>query len=145
MTPLPCPLPALRWRGEGTGAPRLTCLSPSCWPHELTAALDSLSSAKRGRVVLLGIAQRSVTVIWEQKKNGSKRHIPLTENVQTLGDWIRAKRNERNLTPGHLAAKMGFAHTMILSWEDCTSRPSKQQIQDLTRFFQESLPSGIPN
>ena len=37
-------LPALRWRGEGTEAPRLTRLSPSSTHHELTATMDPLSA-----------------------------------------------------------------------------------------------------
>jgi transcriptional regulator with XRE-family HTH domain len=42
---------------------------------------------------------------------------PLPDSIQTIGDWIQAKRMEKNLTPYQLAAKMGFASALIRSWE----------------------------
>jgi len=86
----------------------------------------------------LGIAQRSVTVTFEQKMSSSKRCIQLRQNVQTLGDWVRAKRNERNLKPGHLAAKMGIAASLVCAWEARTVRPSKQQVLELIRVLGEA-------
>jgi ribosome-binding protein aMBF1 (putative translation factor) len=67
----------------------------------------------------------------------------LKQNVQAVGDWIRVKRIERNLTRGHLAAKMGIAHTLIRSWEGCTSWPGKEQIHDLIMVFEAAPPLGI--
>jgi DNA-binding transcriptional regulator YiaG len=60
-----------------------------------------------------------------QKKK--PRAKPLPESIQTIGDWIRAMRTEKNLTPGHLAAKMGIATGVVRSWEDGSTRPNDWQ------------------
>jgi DNA-binding transcriptional regulator YiaG len=35
---------------------------------------------------------------------------------------------EKNLTPYHLAAKMGMATALIRSWKDGTTQPDNQQL-----------------
>ena len=61
-------------------------------------------------------------------------------NGQTLGGWIQAKRIERNLTPGHLAAKMGIAQAVVRSWEKGISQPDSLQLPVL-----ESILGALPN
>ena len=42
---------------------------------------------------------------------------------------------EKNLTPGHLAAKMGIATALVRSWESGGSQPDSKQLQDLAKMF----------
>jgi len=42
---------------------------------------------------------------------------------------------EKNLSPGHLAAKMGIATALIRSWENGTSRPDNQQLMALANYL----------
>src|ERR1700735_1665364 len=77
--------------------------------HESSGNRFSLSW---GRVALLGIAQRTVTVEFEQKKRLLTHHKLLPLSIKTVGDWICSKRIGKNLFPGHLAAKMGIASVL---------------------------------
>ena len=52
----------------------------------------------------------------------------LKSNIKTVGDWIKFKRMERNLTLGHVAAKMGIATSLVCSWESSTRQPDSQQL-----------------
>lgn len=51
--------------------------------------------------------------------------------MQSMADWISVKRREHNLRPCDLAAKMGIASALILSWESGKSQPDRKQLQDL--------------
>jgi DNA-binding transcriptional regulator YiaG len=93
----------------------------------------------------LGIAHRSISVEFEPDMRHRTLHKPLILSIKTLGDWIRAKRIAQSLTPGHLAAKMGITHAMICSWENNTTHPIKEQMQDLARVFGEFPPLRIVN
>jgi len=55
----------------------------------------------------------------------------LPTSIKSLGDLIQVKRHEKNLTPGHLALKMGIATALVRSWEDGTSQPDNQQLKIL--------------
>jgi len=57
------------------------------------------------------------------------------ENVITIGDWIKAQRQRQNLTPGHVALKMGIATVLIQSWENGISQPHFWQIGFLASVF----------
>jgi DNA-binding transcriptional regulator YiaG len=61
-------------------------------------------------------------------------------NLKTIADWIKFKRMEKNLTPHHLAAKMGIATALVRSWESGGSQPDSKQLQDLASHlgFQSS-------
>jgi ribosome-binding protein aMBF1 (putative translation factor) len=83
----------------------------------------------------LGIAQRLISVKYAQKSRKSPRSKPLPASIQTIGDWIQVKRHEKNLTPGHLAAKMGIATALIRSWENGTSWPDNQQLMALANYL----------
>ena len=51
--------------------------------------------------------------------------------MKTAGDWLRVKRIEKNLTPSHVAQKMGIATSLISSWESSTRRPDGAQLKIL--------------
>jgi DNA-binding transcriptional regulator YiaG len=88
-----------------------------------------------GRVALLGIAQRTVRVIFNGNQGNLKRVNALKTSVKSLGDWLKVKRQERNLTPGHVAAKMGIAAAVVYSWECDEVRPSNGQLARLTELL----------
>ena len=67
-----------------------------------------------------------------RKENHAK---PLLESIKTVADWIQVKRHEKNLTHGQLAAKMGIATSLILSWEGGNSQPDSQQMKVLASLF----------
>jgi len=85
--------------------------------------------------VLLGIAERQIHVKFDQKPAYKKRSKPLPANIQTIGDWILFKRAEKNLTSGHVAAKMGIADSVVRSWEAGVSQPDSRQLKELTNIF----------
>jgi transcriptional regulator with XRE-family HTH domain len=74
----------------------------------------------------LGIAQKQVRIKFSHKPRKWQTSSPTS--IQTVGDWIRVKRRERNLTRYHLATKMGIATKLLRSWEYGTSRPDRQQL-----------------
>jgi ribosome-binding protein aMBF1 (putative translation factor) len=88
----------------------------------------------------LGIACRTVSVKFEQKKRLLTHHKHLRIKVKTIGDWICANRIGKNLSPGHLAAKMGIAATVIYAWEDGTGHPREEQIKFLAEVFSDEPP-----
>jgi transcriptional regulator with XRE-family HTH domain len=53
-------------------------------------------------------------------------------NIKTAGDWLKVKRMEKNLTPGHVAAKMSIATSLVCSWESRSRRPDSQQLKVLS-------------
>jgi DNA-binding transcriptional regulator YiaG len=89
----------------------------------------------RGRVALLGIAQRQISIKFSQKTREQNNAKPMPASIKTIGDLIQVKRQEKNLTPGHLAAKMGIATSLVLSWEDGDSQPDGQQMKVLVSLF----------
>jgi DNA-binding transcriptional regulator YiaG len=84
-----------------------------------------------GRVALLGIAQRTISIKYAQKSRNRNRAKALSVNIKTIADWIKVRRIEKNLTPHHLAAKMGIATALVRSWEDGSSQPDSKQLQGL--------------
>jgi ribosome-binding protein aMBF1 (putative translation factor) len=79
----------------------------------------------------LGIAQRQIRIKYAQNSRKQQRPKPLPASVKTIGDWIQVKRMEKNLTPSHLAAKMGIATALVRSWEDGNAQPNRQQFETL--------------
>jgi ribosome-binding protein aMBF1 (putative translation factor) len=86
-------------------------------------------------IALLGIAQRQIRIKFSQKTRKPKHYKPLPESIKSLGDWIQVKRHEKNLTSGHLAAKMGIATALVRSWEDGTSQPDNRQLKVLASLL----------
>jgi DNA-binding transcriptional regulator YiaG len=70
-------------------------------------------------------------VKYPANRGNQKRANVLKLNVKTAGDWLKVKRMERNLTPGHMSAKMGIATSLLCSWESSTRQPTSQQLQVL--------------
>ena len=65
-----------------------------------------------------------------------KKHvIALEAKAKTVGDWLKIKRPAKNLTPGHVAEKMGIAASVILAWEGGISTPNEQQWQTLSNLL----------
>jgi ribosome-binding protein aMBF1 (putative translation factor) len=85
----------------------------------------------KGRVALLGIAQRSIRIKYDQKSRKDTRVKPLPESIKTIGNWIQVKRREKNLTRCHLSLKMGIATALVQSWENGIQQPDGQQLEDL--------------
>jgi DNA-binding transcriptional regulator YiaG len=94
-----------------------------------------------GRIALLASAQRQIRV--------SRRHIPLNHHrrkqlpsvIQTLGDYIQAKRYEKGLHPYQVAAKLGIAASLVSAWERGTSTPDERQWQSLSTLL--SFDAGV--
>jgi DNA-binding transcriptional regulator YiaG len=84
-----------------------------------------------GRVALLGIAQRTVHAEYTANQRNQKRAKALQLNTRTAGDWLKVKRLEKNLTRGHVAAKMGIATSLVCSWESSTQQPDSNQLKIL--------------
>ena len=104
--------------------------APPCWQD---AETDSPSP--RGRVALLGIAQRTIHVRFTVKPRKSSGSKPLPINIKSIGDLIQAERQAKNLTPGHLASKMGIAASVICSWEDGNAHPDDWQLKLLAKIL----------
>jgi ribosome-binding protein aMBF1 (putative translation factor) len=83
----------------------------------------------------LGIAHRTVSIKFARNQKKSPSAKPLPESIQTIGDWIQAKRIEKNLNPGHVAAKMGIAASVVSLWEDGTSQPDDRQLKVLENLL----------
>jgi len=88
-----------------------------------------------GRVALLGIAQRRIRIKFSPETRKQNNAKPLPTSIKTLGDLIQDKRIEKNLTPGHLAAKMGIATALFRLWEDGTIQPENRQLEMLARLL----------
>jgi ribosome-binding protein aMBF1 (putative translation factor) len=56
-------------------------------------------------------------------------------NIKSIGDVIRAERKAKNLTPGHLALKMGIAASVVCSWEDGNTQPNDWQLKLLEKIL----------
>jgi ribosome-binding protein aMBF1 (putative translation factor) len=83
----------------------------------------------------LGIAQRQIRIKYAKKSRKSQQSKSFTTRIKTLGDWIQVKRQQKNLSPCHLAAKMGIATALVRSWEDGTSRPDNRQLAVLANLL----------
>ena len=79
----------------------------------------------------MAIAQRSVTVNYPVNSRNQKRANVLKLNMKTVGDWLKVKRLEKNLTRSHVAAKMGIATSLVCAWENDTQQPDNQQLRML--------------
>jgi len=64
-----------------------------------------------------------------------KRAKSLEANAKTIGDWLKYKRILKNLTPGHVAIKMGIATSLVCSWESSIRQPDSQQLKSLAQIL----------
>jgi ribosome-binding protein aMBF1 (putative translation factor) len=81
----------------------------------------------------LGIAQRQIRLKFNQ--NPRKWQTSSPASIKTVGDLIRVKRRERNLTRYHLAIKMGIPTALVRSWEDGTIQPENRQLELLANLL----------
>lgn len=79
----------------------------------------------------MGIAQRQIHVNYSMISGNQKRDNMLKLNTKTVGDWLKVKRLEKNLTRSHVAAKMGIATSLVCAWENDTQQPDNQQLRML--------------
>ena len=83
----------------------------------------------------MGIAGRTIHVKFAVKPGKRSLSNLLSINLQSISDLIRVSRQAKNLTPGHLALKMGIAASVVLSWEDGSIRPNDWQMERLAKIF----------
>ena len=123
--------------GEGETLPASLKISATGLAEQSFAKLKIAAARplSLGRVALLGIAQRTVSIKFAPNQKKKPRAKALPESIQTIGDWIQAMRAEKNLTPGHLAAKMGIAAGVVRSWESGTSQPDDRQLKVLANLL----------
>ena len=76
----------------------------------------------------MGIAQRGIHIKYTANLGDQKCSKVLRNNVKTAGDWLKLKRIEKNLTLGHVAAKMGIATSIVCTWESSIRQPDSQQL-----------------
>jgi DNA-binding transcriptional regulator YiaG len=55
----------------------------------------------------------------------------LDDNKKTVSAWIRSNRVRLNLSPYHLATKLGISAGLIRSWEEGKCAPTPGQIAEL--------------
>jgi len=60
---------------------------------------------------------------------------PLPISAKALGEWIQVQRQQKKLSPFHLAAKMGIATALVHSWENGTCEPNERQRQILKNIL----------
>jgi DNA-binding transcriptional regulator YiaG len=107
-----------------------------------------LPRPSKGRVALLGIAERTVRAKYAGNITSQKRVKALNANVQTMGEWLKLKRTEKNFAPSHVAAKMGIATAIVSSWESGLNTPDSQQLTLLAAvlgFDAESFRKSFPS
>jgi DNA-binding transcriptional regulator YiaG len=110
------------------------CFGQAQPPHpnaDLSIGAATTSPSPRGRVALLGIAQRQVRVSRAHIPSQRNHCKPLPTNVKTLGDQIKIKRYEKKITLQQLASKMGIRQTTVRGWEHDVERPDANQIEKL--------------
>ena len=56
--------------------------------------------------------------------------------------WIRTNRKKCNLSQQKLAEKVGVSQSKISTWENGSSKPSKEEIQSLASLFNSEHPVG---
>ena len=104
--------------------------------YEIRGDLRNILSSLR-LVALLGIAQRQIRIKHAQKSRNWNQPKPLAESIKPIGDWIQAKRKKKNITSGHVAAKMGIATSVVCSWEAGECSPKARNLTGLESLFGE--------
>jgi DNA-binding transcriptional regulator YiaG len=80
---------------------------------------------------LLGIAQRSVSVKFDDSKERYSRRKLIPVNPKTLGDHLLLKRIEADLSQSEVAQKAGVSARTVRKWEHGIACPSEQHWQVL--------------
>jgi len=85
----------------------------------------------------LGIAQRSVTVKYDDSKERYSRRKLIPVNQKTLGDQLHLKRIEANLDQKELAQMAGVSVRTVRKWEYgivCPTEHHWQVLKDALRL-----------
>ena len=84
---------------------------------------------------LLGIAQRSVVVVFDcpSQRFSPRKLIPV--NVKNLGDHLHLQRIEANLTQTEVAQKLGVSTRAVRKWEHGNVCPTEDHWQALTHLL----------
>jgi len=98
-------------------------------------------SFSRGRIALLGFAQRQICASRVHIPLNHHKRKPIPTTIKTLGDYIQAKRYEKGLHLHQVAGKMGIATSLVSAWENGTQRPDEKQWQTLSDLL--SFDSGV--
>jgi len=145
------------------GLPALTCvLSPRrggeppcrwCFAGDLHPSRRGFSQRRGnrcplslGRVALLGNAQRQSRANYQVNSRYRNQSKTLSMNIKTTGDWLKFKRIAKNLTPSHVAMKMGIATSLVYSLESSLCQPDSQQLKSLAQILEfdvEDLETAI--
>jgi DNA-binding transcriptional regulator YiaG len=89
----------------------------------------------RGRVALLGIAQRTITVSGSHISSKRHRRKIFPTVLKTLGDRIHVKRVEKGLLQGQLGRKLGVAREVVMDWERDLRTPNDDEWQSLAKVL----------
>ena len=78
----------------------------------------------------MGIAQRTISAEFGPKlAKTSPKAIPASP--KTLAGWIRQNRLGKNMTEGHLGAKLGVGAEAVRAWEDGVVEPNADHLERL--------------
>jgi len=115
---------------------RLTC-------HETVNPISSVidSPSPRGRIALLACEQRHIRVSRAHIPLKRQHRKPLPSTIQSLGDYIQAKRYEKGLHPYQVAGKLGISASLVTAWERGTERPDEKHWQMLSNLL--SFDAGV--
>jgi DNA-binding transcriptional regulator YiaG len=91
---------------------------------------------------LLGIAQRSVTVKYDDSKERYSRRKLIPVNPKTLGDQLHLKRIKADLSQAEVAQKAGVSVRTVRKWEHGIVCPTEHHWQKLTDILR--LDSPLP-
>lgn len=91
---------------------------------------------------LLGIAQRSVWVKYDDSKERNSRRKLIPVNPKTLGDHLLLKRIEADLSQPEVAQKAGVLVRTVRKWEHGIVCPTEGHWQALTGIL--CLDSSFP-
>jgi DNA-binding transcriptional regulator YiaG len=91
---------------------------------------------------LLGIAQRSVSVKFDDSKERYSRRKLIPVNPKTLGDHLLLKRIEADLSQPEVAQKAGVSVRTVRKWEYGIACPTEDHWRALTHILR--LDSACP-
>jgi len=123
-------------------SPRRRRNAPNVWSHSSgwigvgvngNKQLNKGDVLSRGRVALLGIAQRQIRASRVHIPTDRYRRKSLPTSIKTLGDLIQIKRYEKRLTLWEVAQRMGIPTAQVRAWERDDDKPNEQQTDELAK------------
>jgi ribosome-binding protein aMBF1 (putative translation factor) len=83
----------------------------------------------------VGYCTTAIRIKYARNQEKRKQAKLLPGSIKTIGGLIQVKRMEKNLMPGHVAAKMGIATALVRSWENGASQPDNRQVEVLANLL----------